>query len=289
MSVIENNFGSFESSRESPVANAWSQQAFSEILSDRMYSTSSRKVEDPNWLSNLVLEDSATTNGVAQAETTPSEAPSEEPNDAPSEEPRTVPPANESGSSESNDGPKVAYAVRPANGEPRVVEGAPSFGTGDARNRGTGHYSPPDSGSFPKTLPGSSETAGLSDKIPFDLEPGESPKAKLFSERIKNAMDQVQQRHVAAEGSFGKVFNLPTEEERQAREIEKIKHALAEVAKRRPPHDPSEPIKESPFKPRVPAENPNPGTDTPPEEPPVETKPPIQPPGYENGTPILNG
>lgn len=54
MSVIENNFGSFESSRESPVANAWSQQAFSEILSDRMYSTSSRKVEDPNWLSNLV-------------------------------------------------------------------------------------------------------------------------------------------------------------------------------------------------------------------------------------------
>lgn len=323
MSVLENNFGQFESSRESSTANAWSQSAFAEIMSDRLYSSGSRRVDDPNWLGNLVLEDSSQTN-TAAAEVPAAEAPAAEAHV--SAEPNAVP-----ASGDTSDGPKVAYAVvRPENG-PTVVEGPGPQSSGDARAKGRGTYHKPgeDTG-MPKTLPGSPEddaTPVPGTRSHFNLEPTESPKAKTISERVKNAMDEVKQRHVAGEGAFSKAFHFPTEEEQQARDIEKMKNALAEVAKRRPPHDPSEPPKESPFKKRVPAENPNPDpgnapptetpaetpTETPPatpaeipaetpaetpvetppaippEEPPHETIPPEQPAGYENEEPVLNG
>lgn len=320
MSVLENNFGQFESARESATANAWSQSAFAEIMSDRLYSSGARRVDDPNWLGNLVLEDSSQQSNYAQSEN------SAEPDAEPKAETKAV----ASASGESSDGPKVAYAVGPADGGPRVVEGPGPTSSGDARAKGRVTYQKPgDDTGLPKTLPGTPEAEATPEprtRVPFEFGPTETPKEKSISERVKHAMDEVKQRHVAGEGAFGKPFQFPTEEEQQAREIEKMKNALAEVAKRRPPHDPNEPIKESPFKKRIPAENPNPNPGnetpsetpqetpaetppatpaeipaetppespvetpaTPPEEPPHETPPSEQAPGYESETPILNG
>ncbi len=331
MSVLENNFGQFESARESATANAWSQSAFAEIMSDRLYSSGAREVDDPNWLGNLVLEDNSQQNNFAQAEN--SSEPNTETNADSSPEPKAEPTAEPnavaSASGESSDGPKVAYAVGPAEGVPRVIEGPGPTSSGDARAKGRGTYQKPgDDAGLPKTLPGSPEAEASPEprtRLPFEFEPTETPKEKSISERVKHAMDEVKQRHVAGEGAF-KPFQFPTEEEQQARDIEKMKNALAEVAKRRPPHDPNEPLKESPFKKRVPAENPNPNpgsetpsetpqetpaetipatpaeipAETPPEspvetpatppvEPPHETPPSEQTPSYESETPILNG
>lgn len=324
MSVLENNFGQFESARESATANAWSQSAFAEIMSDRLYSSGARRVDDPNWLGNLVLEDSSQQSNYAQAEN------SAEPNSEPDAEPKAETNAVASTSGESSDGPKVAYAVGPAENGPAAVEGPGPTSSGDARAKGRVTYQKPgDDTGLPKTLPGTPEAEATPEprtRVPFEFEPTETPKEKSISERVKHAMDEVKQRHVAGEGAFGKPFQFPTEEEQQARDIEKMKNALAEVAKRRPPHDPNEPIKESPFKKRIPAENqnPNPGNEsptetpaetptetlpatpaeipaetppespvetpaTPPEEPPHETPPSEQTPGYESETPILNG
>lgn len=332
MSVLENNFGQFESARESATANAWSQSAFAEIMSDRLYSSGARKVDDPNWLGNLVLEDNSKQSNVAQAENSaePNTETNAESSPEPKAEPTAEPNAVASTSGESSDGPKVAHAVGPAENGPGVVEGPGPTSSGDARAKGRVTYQKPgDDTGLPKTLPGTPEGEATSEprtRIPFEFEPTETPKEKSISERVKNAMDEVKQRHVAGEGAFGKAFHFPTEEEQQARDIEKMKNALAEVAKRRPPHDPNEPIKESPFKKRIPAENPNPNPGnetpsetpqetptetppatpveipaeppaetpveppaTPPEEPPHETPPSEQPPGYESETPILNG
>ncbi len=65
MSVLDTNFGKFESKHETSSGTAWTQNAFAEIMSDKLYSASSPKTTDAAWLGNLVLEDN--TANVAKA------------------------------------------------------------------------------------------------------------------------------------------------------------------------------------------------------------------------------
>ncbi len=69
--------------------------------------------------------------------------------------------------------------------------------------------------------------------------------------------------------------------------------ALVEVAKRRPPADPNEPLKESPLKKRTPPENPNPEPETPtPEQPapaPEQPAPEEPAPSTEEPSPAPEG
>ncbi len=65
MSVLDANFGKFESKHEFSSTTAWTQNAFAEIMSDRLYSASSTKTTDAAWLGDLVLENN--TENVAEA------------------------------------------------------------------------------------------------------------------------------------------------------------------------------------------------------------------------------
>lgn len=256
MSVIEDSFGQFEGRSESPIANAWSQHAFSEVFSDKMYSNASRRDDSPRWLGNLILEDSSN--------------------------------ANAAGQTGESAGPQVAKAVPQVEGAESAEHKPQAYGRGEGtRTDHRGNTLPGSDANEPRE---NFPTYSSKPKTSVDLEQTHSPKEQQVSDVLKKAADQVQTRSVDIESTSTKSFHIPTAEEIRARQIERAQQALAEAAKRLPPRDKNAQPQESPFKGRTPAENPNPGTDnTPPEEPPHETKPPVQPSGYESGNPILNG